>query len=399
MPESTVIADLLGRGVVEAIDARHLTSQLKRGKPLRVKLGIDPTAHHLHLGHAVLLRKLHAFQRAGHQAILVIGDFTAQVGDPSGRDTTRPALSAKQVSSFAETYLEQAGKILDLRKTEVRHNSEWLAGLSPTEFLKLLGTATVQQLLAHETFARRLEDGLPLGAHEILYPLLQGYDSVAVEADIELGGLDQKFNVLAGRDLQKAYGQDQQDVILLQYLLGTDGKQKMSKSIGNTINLTDSAEDMFGKVMSIPDKLIVPYLELATAAEPQIIAETKKKLRAKTVNPRDLKAQLAQEIVGLYHSPADTAAAADGFVRVHQKKQLPSTMPTITIRPGRHMLLDVLVSQKLVNSRSEARRLVEQGGVRLDRKTLSDWQHPLDLAAGSVLEVGKRKFFRIVTGR
>jgi tyrosyl-tRNA synthetase len=223
--------DLLQRGVVEAIDVRHLGLRLGRPKPLRVKLGIDATAHDLHLGHVVTLRKLRAFQRAGHRAVLIIGDFTAQIGDPSDRGSARQPLTLEQTRSYAKTYLEQAGKILDLRRTEVRYNSEWLGEFKPREFFHLLSTMTVQQLMAHETFAKRLDKGQPLGAHEIMYPLMQGYDSVAVEADVELGGTDQKFNLLAGRDVQKAYDQEPQDVVMMEYLIGTDGREKMSKPV------------------------------------------------------------------------------------------------------------------------------------------------------------------------
>lgn len=394
-PENTTIKDLLERAVVEVIDHQRLATRLRRGRPLRVKYGIDPTSHYLHLGHAVGLRKLRAFQRAGHQAVLVIGDFTARLGDPSGRDTARPVLTTKQVESFAETYLQQAGKIIDLKRTEVRYNSEWLAAMEPENFIKLLSTTTVQQLLAHETFSNRMRKGLPLGAHEILYPLMQGYDSVAVRADVELGAVEQKFNLLSGREVQRAHEMGEQDVVMVDYLIGTDGRQKMSKTAGNTINLTDTAEDMFGKVMSIPDKLIVPYFTLTTDVGEELISQTKKDLRNKTKNPRDIKLNLAQEVVGQFYSPKETEEAAERFVTVHRKKELPNKMPAIVLRPGKHQLIDVLVSQKIADSRSAARRLVEQGGVKIDRQPVTDWETPIEIKHGTVIEIGKRRFFRV----
>ncbi len=394
---TAAIQDLLHRNVSEVIESERLRMRLQRGKPLRIKLGIDPTSHYLHLGHAVVLRKLRAFQRAGHIAVLVIGDFTARIGDPSGRDTGRPSLTKKIVDAYAETYLEQAGKILDLRKTEVHRNSEWLEALSAADIFKLLGSTTIQQLLAHETFGGRLKSGQPLGAHEILYPLLQGYDSVAIEADLELGGADQRFNVLFGREVQRANGIDEQDVMLMEYLVGTDGKKKMGKSLGNTINLTDTAEDMFGKIMSIPDVAIPDYFLLATDADEVFVAEVKKRLRAKKHNPRDDKIELARRIVTEYFATDVASAAEERFTRVHQRHELPTSMPEIHIRAGEHNILDLLVSHKIVGSRSEARRLVEQGGVRVNRQAITDWQAPIHVLNGATLEVGKKRFFTLKT--
>lgn len=387
--------DLLSRGVTKVVDEEHLRARLRRGRALRVKLGIDPTAVRLHLGHAVVLQKLRAFQDAGHQAVLVIGDFTAQIGDPTGRDRARTALSPAQVKTNAKTYLEQVGAVLDPRRTEVRYNSEWLSKLDATELVTLLSTSSVQQLLAHETFAARIRDGQPLSAHELLYPLFQGYDSVAIKADLELGGQDQTYNVLAGRDVQRAYRQEPQDVMLLEYLIGTDGKQKMSKSVGNTIDLLDSPADMYGKVMSIPDKLIISYATLAAGEDQVIIDRWRAELRKKTTNPRDIKSLVAQHIVARYHGQAAADDAARGFRRVHQQKKAPDAMPTIEVRTGSHQLPELLVSQKIVDSRSAARRLIEQGGVRIDRQSVTDWQTPITVRDGMVLEIGKRRFYRI----
>ena len=277
--------DLLERGVSEVIEHRSLEAKLGRRKPLRIKFGIDATGYQLHLGHVVPLRKLRAWQEAGHQAVLIIGDYTAQVGDPSGRDKSRSSLSAEQTKKFATSYLEQAGHVIDIHKTEVHYNSEWFNRFTAADFLRLMTSVGANQLLTHETFRRRLDKGLPLGLHELMYPLLQGYDSVMVKADVELGGMDQKFSLLTGRDVQTAYGQDKQDVMLFDYLLGTDGKEKMSKSIGNIIAVEDSAVDMFGKTMSIPDKLLLDYFTLATDTYTNTLTTIRAELKKKSTNP------------------------------------------------------------------------------------------------------------------
>lgn len=396
MPLSTIETNLLDRGVAEIIERRSLESKLHRRKPLRVKLGIDPTGYQLHLGHVVPLRKLRAWQDAGHQAVLIIGDYTARVGDPTGRDKSRSSFSAEQTKKFSQTYIEQAGKVIDLKKTEVHHNSEWLDKFTSADFLRLMMTVSANQLLSHETFRKRLEAGQPLGLHELSYPILQGYDSVAVEADVELGGTDQKFNLLTGRDVQAAYGQDKQDIMLFDYLIGTDGKEKMSKSIGNIIALEDTANDMYGKTMSIPDKLILPYFTLATDTNPDELVVIGKELKNKKSNPRDLKARLAKEIVRLYHGEQAATAAEFEFTHVHRKKGQPTEMQTIETRSGEHSLLNLLINNKLAASRSEARRLVEQGGVKLDKKTVTDWEQPVVIVDGAVLQVGKRKFVKLV---
>ncbi len=396
MPLSAQETNLLERGVAEVIERRSLETKLHRHRPLRVKLGIDPTGYQLHLGHVVPLRKLQAFQMAGHRAILIIGDYTARVGDPSGRDKTRPALSAEQTKKFGATYLEQAGKILDLKKAEVRYNSEWLDKFTAADFLRLMMSVSANTLLTHETFRRRLDAGQPLGLHELSYPILQGYDSVAVEADIELGGIDQKFNLLTGRDVQARYGQEKQDIMLFDYLLGTDGKEKMSKTANNTIAIDDAANDMYGKTMSIPDKAMVQYFLLATDTSSEEMTVIVKELKNKKNNPRNLKARLAKNIVTLYHGEAAANAAEFEFTHIHRKKGQPSDIESIETHGGEHSILHLLINNKLATSRSEARRLVEQGGVKLDQKVITDWEAPVVVVNGAVLQVGKRKFVKLL---
>jgi len=395
MQKNVLSAELFERGVVECIDRTHLERAANR-KQLRVKLGIDPTGYQLHLGHAVPLRKLRAFQDAGHQAVLIIGDFTAQIGDPTGRDAARNALSAEQTKKFAADYLDQVGKILNRKTLEVRYNSEWLGAMTSQQLVSLLSQFSVNQLLAHETFGARLKAKKQLALHELAYPIFQGYDSVAVRADVELGGSDQKFNLLAGRDVQKIYNQDQQDIMMFDYLLGTDGKGKMSKSAGNYIALEDSATDMYGKIMSIPDKLMWSYFRLATAVPEEEILGLEKATKKKDLHPRDAKARLAKEVAQLYHAQDEVSYAENHFDEVHRQKATPTAIPEVSIRGSEHHLLNLLVSHQLASSRSEARRLVEQGGVRLDQQIITDWEEPVQIKKQAVLQVGKRKFIRLV---
>lgn len=388
------IGRLLDRGVAEIIDRSSLIHRIGRRRPLRIKFGIDPTAHQVHLGHAVPLRKLREWQDVGHTVVLIVGDFTARIGDPSGRDKERLALSAEQTKKFADSYLEQIGKIVDVRRAEVRYNSEWFDHMTTADFLQLISKITVNQVLAHETFRNRLALKLPLGLHEITYPILQGYDSVAVKADVELGGVDQKFNLLTGRDLQAAHGQEPQEIMMFDYLLGTDGKKKMSKSLSNTIGLNDTAEAMFGKIMSIPDKLIPQYFTLATTVEPEEIQVITKELKNKRTNPKMLKVRLAEEVVALYHGQAAAGAAGAEFTNVFTKKSLPKDIPTAIVRAGEHQIINLLVGHKLASSRSEARRLVEQGGVKHNQHVVADWNNTITIREGDVLQVGKRNFVR-----
>ncbi len=383
-------------GGLEALAQRLFEAKQQR-RPLRVKLGVDPTSTDLHLGHAVVFRKLRCFQEFGHQVVLIIGGFTAQIGDPSGRTATRPALSAESVAANARTYLEQMGVILDLDKTEVVNNADWLAPLSLNEVLKLAGSVTVNQLLAKEAFGDRLEKQLPVGLHELFYPLLQGYDSVAVRADIELGGTDQRFNILQGRQLQSLYGlKSPQLAMLLPLLEGTDGVQKMSKSYNNYIGLKETPSDMFGKCMRVPDQLIVKYFELTTTFAGTQIDAIAAELK-EGANPKDLKERLGHQIVRQYHGQSAADATLDEWKRVHSERQIPSDMPLYAV-PVAVPLFKLLVESKLAAGSGEAKRLVGDGAVRLDGEQEKDPNREISVSPGVqyVLQVGRRKFIRLV---
>ncbi|HEU5063208.1 MAG TPA: tyrosine--tRNA ligase [Solirubrobacterales bacterium] len=379
----------LTRNAVDVLPAGRLEAQLKDGKPLRVKLGIDPTTADIHLGHTVVLEKLAEFQRAGHQVVLIIGDFTARVGDPSGRSSTRPMPSAEEIEANAATYQEQAFKILDRERTEVRRNSEWLR-MEPEALLGLLTQTTVARLLERDDFQKRMAAGQPIAALELLYPLLQGYDSVAIEADLELGGTDQKFNLLFGRDIQTAYGQEPQSIMTLPILVGTDGVQKMSKSLGNYVGVTDPPEEMFGRLMSIPDEAMDEYYRLLLGAErPQ-------------GPPNEAKRELGRRIVDRFHGEGAGAAAEERFNRVHVQHAVPDDIPELDLGEFRAdgnglVYLPRLLAGAFGLSNSEGRRLIRQGGVKLDGEALP--AEPLDLEVGSldgrVLQVGKRRFCRL----
>ncbi len=388
---------LLTRGVAEVIDLEHLQKRLDAGDKLRIKLGIDPSTPYLHIGHAVPLRKLRAFQDAGHTAVLIIGDYTAQIGDPTDRSAARVMLSPEEVKKNAESYLAQANLILDPTKTEVRYQSEWFGEFRLRTVIELLATATLNHMLSHETFAKRLKENKPLFMQELLYPFLQGYDSVAVHADVELGGMDQKFNVLMGRVVQRAHHQPEQDVMLFPYLPGIDGQAKMSKSLGNAINLTDTPSDMFGKIMSIPDSLIETYFTLATKLDDTALAQLKGRLNGNE-NPRDIKEELAQCIVGEFHSEDKAVEAVAEFDRVFRQKQAPEATEVLKLPPQDYDLIDILTSRTtLVASKSEARRLVAQGGVKKNQTTVHDSADTVSPADGVevILQVGPRRFVRI----
>jgi tyrosyl-tRNA synthetase len=342
---------------------------------------------------------LREFQDAGHTAVLIIGDYTAQVGDPTDRSEARKMLSEAEVKQNAEGYLDQAFKILDKDKTEVHYQTEWFGKFTLRSVIELLASTTLNHLLSHETFGNRIRENQPLHAHEMLYPLLQGYDSVAIESDIELGGVDQKFNVLMGRTLQKAHGQPEQDVMLMDYLPGTDGNAKMSKSLGNTINLTDSADDMFGKTMSIPDELIPLYFEFATNVPMEKVDEVKAKMGDASTNPRDLKLELAEAIVSEFHSPEAAKKAHEHFLQVFSRKELPTDIETLHIAPGEYDLFDILVTKStLVASKSEVRRLVAQNGIRKNNQVVQDVEETISPKDGAevVLQVGPRRFLKVV---
>jgi len=390
-----VIEELLSRGVEEAIDKKSLEKKLKSGKKLRVKLGVDVTAPDLHLGHTVPLFKLKQFQEAGHQVIFLIGDATTRIGDPSGRIKTRPVLSEDEIKKNAKTYLDQVWKILDRSKTEVHHNSEWFDKMGFSDLVKLSTHFSVQRILERDDFTRRIKEKRDIRLHELFYSIMQGYDSYALKADVEIGGTDQLFNLLAGRTLQKRLRQKQQDILTLPLLVGTDGKHKMGKSTGNYIGITESPKDQFGKIMSIPDKLIISYFELLTDTPPEEIEGLKNSINEQVANPRDIKARLAKRIVTRFHSKKEALKAEKEFNKVFRDKEKPSDIPEIKVANDSVLLVDLITENKLAPSKSEARRLIEQGGVKLDDKKVTDYQKKVKLKNGQVLQVGKREFRRI----
>ena len=394
--------DLLLRGCDHVYTVEELTARLAAGKRLRVKLGMDPTAPDLTLGHTVVLRKLRQFQDLGHKAVLIIGDYTAMIGDPSGRSKTRPVLTREEIETNAQTYLEQAGKVLDLSddKLEVRHNSEWLTPMTCADVIKLMGQMTVARMLERDTFATRQAEGKEIYLHELLYPLMQARDSVAIEASIELGGTDQTFNNLCGRDLQRNAGQPPQIVMVTPLLIGTDGKEKMSKSLGNYIAITDPPGEMFGKVMRIPDQLMRAYFELLTDVPVDRIAALTDPSQS---NPRDSKETLAKTIINQYHSAEAADAAAEEFKRVHAAGGggLPDEIPEVTLPAdkfanGKIVPIDMITLCGFEKSRSEARRLVAERGVRLNGVVIEDAVQPVTVKAGDILQRGKRRFVRLV---
>lgn len=401
LPQNPILAELQ-QGAVETLPQGGLEAKLKQfDRPLRVKLGFDPTKPDLHLGHAVVLHALRRFQDAGHQVVIIIGDFTARIGDPTGKEATRPPLSLDEVKENAQTYLNQLGLILDLSKTEVHWNGEWLDRMTLTDTVKLAAQATVAQMLARDNFAKRYERNDPIALHEFLYPLMQGYDSVAIKADIEMGGTDQKFNLLMGRDIQEAYGQSPQVVMMYPILEGTDGVQKMSKSLNNYIGLTDAPEDMYGKVMSIPDALLANYYRLASGLPLAEIEHILAGLSTGAAHPRNAKMFLAKAIVSRYHGADAGTMAEEAFVRQFQQRQLPEDIPLCPLDEASMPAAPLLVAMGLAASSSEARRLIQQGGMKLHRgpepETVTDINQPVDFGVeGVIVQVGKRRFGRAV---
>ena len=414
---------LLSRGTVEIFTEAELSEKLteaaKTPRQLRIKLGLDPTSADIHLGHTVVLRKMRQFQDLGHKAVLIIGDYTARIGDPSGQDTTRPILSPEQIEENAKTYFQQAGKILDTaeNKLEIRYNSQWLSDLRLADIIKLTSSMTVARMLERDTFELRYKDGDPIGIHEFLYPLMQGYDSVIVKSDVELGGTDQTFNNLVGRDLQRIAGQSPQIVITMPILVGLDGKEKMSKSKGNYIGVTDEPNDMFGKVMSISDDMMENYFTLLTDFETERIAEL---VNPAKTHPKEAKVLLGKTIVGQYHdkgpAPAPNTesqetnssqskvvtigigdATAAHFESVFAKGELPDDMPDVEIPAEPIMASKLLVHCRLVWSGGEAKRMIRQSGVRINGEKISDPNMEITPADGMVIQVGKRKFAKIKT--
>ena len=384
---------ILTRGVAEVIVKEELLAKLRAGKPLRLKQGFDPSKPNLHVGHAVGLRKLRQLQELGHQVVLVVGDWTAQIGDPSGRDESRTMLTREEVQVNAQTYMDQFFHVVDKSRTVVRWQSEWYSKFTLTDVFNLTSRFTMAQIMAHETFRKRYDSGLPLTMMELMYPMLQAYDSVAIEADVEFGGTDQKFNNLFGRDLQSMLGQRPQDVLLVPLLPGLDGR-KMSKSYGNTVDLNLPPEDMYGKLMSITDEMLMEYLTLVTDIPDDELARIETDLRAGAVNPRDVKMRLGREVVGYIHSPEVAARAEAEFVRVFQRRELPTDMPVFRVPATGMNIVDLIIQVGFVASKSDARRLVQQGGVHLDDATVGSIDFLVEPKA-AILQVGKRRFLRL----
>ncbi|WP_458734266.1 tyrosine--tRNA ligase [Zobellella taiwanensis] len=383
------------RGAEEILVEEELVAKLKEGRPLRVKLGMDPTAPDIHLGHTVILNKLRQFQDLGHEVLLLIGDFTAQVGDPSGKNSTRPPLTPEQVADNAKTYAEQAFKVLDPHKTQIVYNSSWLGELGATGMIKLASKLTVARMLERDDFKKRYSSGQSIAIHEFMYPLLQGYDSVALKADVELGGTDQKFNLLMGRELQKDAGQPPQVVLTMPLLEGLDGVKKMSKSAGNYIGVDEAPGEMFGKIMSLSDELMWRYFELLSRRSLDQLATLRQQV-AEGANPRDIKILLAKEIITRYHSEAAAEQAHQDFVLRFQKNAIPDDLPEVTLQAGREgiAIANLLKDAGLVDSTSEALRMIRQGAVKVDGDKLDDGK--LVVQPGqAVYQVGKRKFAKV----
>lgn len=395
---------ILRSGTVEVIQEDELLARLERsertGVPLRVKLGVDPSRPDLHLGHAVVLRKLRAFQDLGHRVILLIGDFTGRIGDPTGKSSTRPQLLEDEVERNAQTYLDQAGLVLDLTKAEIRRNSEWLAPLGLGALIRLMGTFTVARMLEREEFQKRFASERPIHLHEFLYPLMQGYDSVALNADVELGGTDQKFNLLAARQIQREFGQEAEIALLMPLLVGLDGTDKMSKSLGNDIPITLSPDEMYGRLMSVPDALTVSYLELAAGAPPEAVEAMKQGLTQGRIHPRDAKAQMAEAVVTVFAGTARAREAAERFDAVFRRHDLDQELPehevpTDLIEGGQVRVVRLVTSLGLVSSSSEARRLLQEGGIEIDGERPRDAAAVWTVRDGAVLRVGRHRFARL----
>ena len=386
---------IIMKGTDEIIGLDTLKEKLKKSneenRPLIVKLGLDPSAPDIHLGHTVVLRKMKQLQDLGHKIVIIIGDFTGKIGDPTGKAKGRKALSTEQVLENAKTYEKQIFKILDKEKTDVRFNSEWLSKLSFEETIKLASTMTVARMLEREDFKKRYESQIPISIHEFFYPLMQGYDSVVLNADIELGGTDQRFNVLMGRMLQKEYGQDSQTTIFMPLLEGLDGKEKMSKSLGNYIGIDEDADVMFEKAMRIPDELIIKYFNLVTDIHPDIIDGIEKELNDGSINPRDIKMRLAREITLLYNNEEKTKSAEERFKKVFQKGQIPDNIEVIKVNKNNLDISEILVNNNFVKSKNELRRISNQGGLKVNENKISDLSK-VEIEDKMIIQIGKKKF-------
>lgn len=390
--------DIIRKGAEEIIPEEELVKKIelsiKEQKPLRVKLGADPSRPDLHIGHAVVLGKMRQFQDLGHQAVLIIGDFTGMIGDPTGRSKTRPALSLEDTKVNAQSYFEQAGIVLNKETLEIRYNSEWLAPMNFRDVITLSAHYTVARMLERDDFSKRYAQGIPISTHEFLYPLAQAYDSVAIKSDIELGGTDQKFNLLVGRDIQREYGLQPQVILTMPILEGLSGGAKMSKSLDNYIGLTDTPEDMYGKTVSISDDLIFRYFTLVTNTSSEEIKSFKKAMEAGE-NPRDIKHELAWRLVKRYHDTEAANRAKDYFQKVFVKKDVPDNIPEFTVPTGDIFITKLMLESGLCQSGGEAKRLIAQGGVSINGARINSYSNPLEVKDGDILKVGKRKFIKL----
>ncbi|WP_373323921.1 tyrosine--tRNA ligase [Dictyobacter formicarum] len=403
-PTKREIDHLLTRGVSlveKEADLRRLLVEGNKGEPLRVKLGVDPTHYDLTIGHAVVFRKLRQFQRMGHKTVVVIGDWTARLGDPSGRVEARKPLTAEEVNANAATYLDQFFRIVDKDQTEVRHQTEWFDKFNLGDAIKLLGFKTVAQMLERDDFSKRYKSGIEISLSEFMYPLLQGYDSVALRSDVEIGGTDQTFNLLVGRDLQPIFGQPAQQILTMNLIVGLDGVKKMGKSLDNYIAMTAPAKDMFGKLMSLPDPAMRSYFEALTEVDNEELGEFDREMSEGLLNPRDVKLRMAREIVAEFHSIAEAAEAQEAFIRQFSERKLPTDIPDYHLSAAKN-IVDVIVEAGLAASNNKARELIKQGGVSLfakgasgDSERISDSNYTLDVIDGAILKVGKRQYIRI----
>ena len=387
---------LIQRGADEIIPAEGLVERLRSGRPLRIKAGFDPTAPDLHLGHTVLINKLRQFQQLGHEILFLIGDFTGMIGDPTGKSATRPALTKEQVNENARSYQEQIFKILDPDKTEIVFNSTWMGKMSAADMIQLAGKHTVARMLERDDFSKRYTGGMPIAIHEFLYPLVQGYDSVAMNADVELGGTDQKFNLLVGRELQRQYGQNPQVILTMPILEGLDGVQKMSKSLNNYIGINDQPGEMFGKIMSISDELMWRYFELLSF-KPMSEIEALRKQVSEGENPRDVKFKLAREIVARFHSVAEAKAAQDEFINRFRKGEMPDEIAEVSLQAeaGIIPIANLLKNAGLTQSTSDALRMIRQGAVKIDGEKVEDTKLEINVSSTHIYQVGKRRFARV----
>lgn len=392
------IEKIINQGTRTVIDKNHLRSILK-SKKIIVKYGVDPTSADIHLGHLVCLLKLKQFQELGHQIIFLIGDYTAKIGDPSGANKTRPMLSDEEIKKNVKTYVNQVKAILDTSKIKIEFNSRWLKKLDYSQIIKLTSHFTVARILERDDFWMRFKNKKSIGLHELLYPVMQAYDSVVLKADLELGGEDQTFNFLAGRHLMTELRMTPQDIMTMPLLIGLDGQKKMSKSLGNYIGISEPPEIQFGKIMSLPDHLIIDYFRLLTTLEPEIIDQYEKELKTQRVNPRDLKEELAYQIVKICHNEKKARKAKEEFNRVFKNRQLPSRVPTLQIKKDQNNVIEIMMSSNLIKSKSEAKRLIIEGAVEILRKDqkilIADWSKPVKFLPGDVLKIGKKNFLKI----